>query len=138
MKRALVLWWAVVLGVGLGCDKKDGAPAAPPGAPAPPPIQPAIAAPAAAPAPAARWADTSSLWALAPADATIGVVIGDGVGTRVLDAFVTSIKRMEGKPFAKKTFQTFDNLKAEAGFDIFDASAYRQKGFDLSKGAAVF
>src|SRR5262249_8169636 len=116
MKRFMALTMSLTLFAGLGCDKKS-ATDAPGGAGrtarrggggrrAPPPpagkeTPPTKEAPAATPPPAEakpKFADTTPIWALAPADATYGVVLADGVGARVLDLIATQRKKLEGKP----------------------------------------
>jgi len=136
-----MLWVALALVVvGAGCEKKtgtSGATAGDGGTAAT--TAPGEQAAARAPEPAKpKYADTSALWALAPADATLGFVIGDGAGTRVLTTWAGMMTKLQGKPFAKKTVAQMEELKKEAGFDIFSAEGYKSKGIDISKGFAVF
>lgn len=134
------VWLALALVVGAGCEKKGGTSAAAGGdggtaATATSGDQAAARAPEPA---KAKYADTSALWAFAPADATFGFVIGDGVGTRLLATWTGTMSKMQGKPFAKKFAAALEEGKKEAGFDIFSAEGYRSKGIDISKGFAVF
>src|SRR5262249_38312238 len=48
------------------------------------------------------------------------------------------MKKLQSKPFAKKTNEQLDAMRKQMPFDIFDESAYKAKGFDLSKGFALF
>jgi hypothetical protein len=125
-----LLWVALALVVGLGCEKKSstGATAGGDGGSAVSSAEPAKP----------KYSDTSALWALAPADATLGFVIGDGAGTRVLATWTGMMSRLQGKPFAKKTIAQMEELKKQAGFDIFSPQGYQSKGIDISKGFAVF
>src|SRR5262249_55857518 len=128
-----MFWVALALVVGTGCEKKGGdvgtvATATSgelAGARSPEPTKP-------------KYADTSALWALAPANATLGFVIGDGAGTRVLTTWAGMMTKLQGKPFAKKTIEQMEELRKQAGFDIFSADGYKSKGIDISKGFAVF
>ena len=144
MRRVLI--FALAMGAGLGCKKKD---AVDPAAPAVPslagdPTKGAPAVPGVAPAPAGapdvtlKHGDTNALWALAPADATFGVVIADGVGPRVLDIVNRARKQLEGKPFAKKVLDEFATWPTKAGFDVFDPAACKTQGWDIGQGLAVF
>src|SRR5687767_4762002 len=147
MKRSLVL--ALALVASAGCDKKktSDTPAVP-GAPAagaegqkeglPGAAATAAAAAAAATPAALKYADTSGLWALAPPDATFGIVVGDGVGPRVLEVVNRARKKLEGKPFATKVLAEIEGFRKEAPFDLFDAEAYKANGWDITKGVAVF
>jgi hypothetical protein len=139
-----ILWVAVLMATAIGCDKKKGPDTTGTGAPAlagfdAGTVSSSTAAhEAGAIAPQPTFADTSALWALAPANATVGLVVGDGVAGRLVGAWADSLKKLEGKPFAKKTLEQLDGLKKEAGFDVLDEGGYRAKGIDLSKGFAVF
>src|SRR5262249_42812559 len=77
-------------------------------------------------------------WNLAPADASLGFVIADGAGSSILGLWTAQLKKLQSKPFAKKTNEQIDAMRKQMPFDIFDESAYKEKGFDLTKGLAVF
>lgn len=142
MKRSLV--WTLALVASVGCDKKKTAETPAPGAPttgaeAPKAGEPGASAPAAPAVPAApKYADTTALWALAPANATFGIVVGDGVGPRALEMVNRARKKLEGKPFAAKVLAEIEKARKEAPFDLFDAAAYKANGWDITKGVAVF
>jgi hypothetical protein len=144
MKRLLV-WVALALPVALGCENKkaaggDGgttaAAAASDGGAKAEATTPPVVPPAEHQKP--KYADTSALWALAPADATLGFVVADGVGSNMLNLWSTQLKKLQGKPFAKKTNDQIDAMRKQMPFDVFDENAYKAKGFDISKGLAVF
>src|SRR5262249_50949814 len=133
------LWVALALVVGLGCEKKGGTSGAVAGGDSGTAAASAEQAAARPPEPAKpRFADTSALSAVPPADATLGFVIGDGAGTRVLTTWAGMLTKLQGKPFAKKTVAQLEELRKEAGFDIFSPEGYKSKGIDISKGFAVF
>jgi len=140
MKRLLLVTAAVVAAV--GCEKKNSeAPLAPffaTGDTGGGKAAEGSAAPTASDPPKPRFGDTAPLWALAPADATLGFVVADGAGARVLATWAGSMKKLTSKPFAKKIVAELDRTKSNLGFDMFDESAYKAKGFDLTKGLAVF
>src|SRR5215470_14400090 len=83
------------------CSKKDDKAGAPAGdKPADPGAKTSTTAPT--PPAAPHYADTTALWNFAPADASGGIVVGDGVLGRVLDAAAVMVKDLDGKPWAKK------------------------------------
>jgi hypothetical protein len=138
MTRVIAL--AMAATVALGCENKktgasgDGGAAAVTAAGGDAGAKPAATVEPAKP----KFADTTPLWALAPADASLGVVIADGAGSSVLNQWTAQLKKLQGKSFAKKTNEQIDAMRKQMPFDIFDESAYRTKGFDLSKGMALF
>ncbi len=138
MKR--LFWLAPALTLALGCENKkaaggDGGTAA---------TAVSAAGDAGAKQAAAtgetkpKFADTTALWALAPADATLGVVVADGAGANIISLWNAQLKKLQGKPFAKKTNEQLDAMRKQLPFDIFDESAYKAKGFDIAKGLAVY
>jgi hypothetical protein len=135
-------WFVLALVAAAGCEKKKAADPAAAGAPEAEKQEPA--APAAAPAPppapvtTIQYADTTSLWALAPAETTFGIVVADGVGPRALEIVNRARTRLEGKPFARKLNAQLDAWRKQQPFDLFDAAAYKNKGWDISKGLALF
>jgi hypothetical protein len=89
-------------------------------------------------APKPKYADTAALWAMAPANATAGVVIGDGVFPRLLDATNGLSKDLAGKPWAQKVLDAVAQARKEAPFDFLDAKAWPTVGADPQKGFAIF
>ena len=128
MKRTVCAVLAL-LASAAGCDKKSDAPAA---------TSPTPAMPAEPPPAKPTYGDTTPLWAFAPADATLGVVIADGVGARVVASWAGVMNRVKAKPFARKTVEELEAMKRDMGFDMLDEAAYKAKGIDLSKGMAMF
>ncbi len=147
MKRTLSVSAVAVgaLALALACGKKNeesgpapgsqpaSAPTAGNAVTPPAPGEPAHVAPPPRPQPA----DTTSLWALAPTDATFGFVIGDGVGLRALRALNHLYAKVADKPFAKKLVDQIAEARKQS-FDFLDEAAYKGPGIDLSKGMAVF
>jgi hypothetical protein len=146
MKRWMTMSLALTMVAALGCEKKKAPPVetAPGTATAPgTPAAEGAAAGSAVAAPAAadikpRYADTSPIWALAPAEATFGIVVGDGAAARALDVFISARKKLEGKPFARQALEQIDAWRKDMPFDVLDPAAYRSKGIDLTKGMAAF
>ncbi len=89
-------------------------------------------------APKPRYADTASLWAMAPANATWGVVVGDGVFPRLVEAANGLSKDLDGKPWAKKLLDQVAQARKEAPFDFLDTKAWATVGADPQKGFAIF
>ncbi len=127
---AAALW----LVAGCGGKKKKAGGAASPSASAG-----AGGAMAAAPVSARKVSDTGPLWALAPADASFGFVVADGVLGRVhgdmraLLALVAS--HPVGKPLVDKMLA---KMKQDTPIDVLDAGALAKAGIDLKAGLAVF
>lgn len=83
---------------------------------------------------------TKDLWALTPADAALGIVVGDGTVRKVSGA-LTELKRiLDAQPGgAQLVAKIRTEIAGDSGFDIFDPEAWsKTSGLDLSKGAAFF
>jgi hypothetical protein len=81
---------------------------------------------------------TGALWALAPADATWGIVVGDGAAAKALTLTGDLLKALESKPFGKKMVADLRKEISAGPFDPFDQAAWKKAGLDPNKGAAVF
>lgn len=119
----------------LACSKKDDKAGGDAGAKAAGGTLPVPQAPA---PPKPKYADTTSLWAMAPANSTWGIVVGDGVLPRLVDAANGLQKDLQGKPWAKKVLDEVDQVRKEAPFDFLDAKAWGTVGADPQKGLAIF
>lgn len=113
--------WLAAL-VLVACGKKTEAPAPPVTAP------PASAAGA-------------SLWALAPAEATYGMVFADHVPARLQTlvaelAHDVRVADIDGKPWARPVLAWVADAGGE--LELLDAAALARAGLDLERGAAVF
>lgn len=125
IRRTFVV--CLALGVLAGCSSKKKAPGAGPDAAA------------RAKEDQARAAAADPLWAVAPADAAFGVVIGDGAFARGLDGVVALTKIAEAHPTGKQLVEGLrKEIMTELPFDPWDPAAWKQAGIDLGKGAAVF
>src|SRR5262245_30012147 len=83
--------------------------------------------------------DTSGpLWALAPENATIGLVVGDGGGTAALAAIADLRALLSTKPLGKKIVDAIDEEMKDLPFDRLDARAYAAVGLDPARGGAIF
>jgi hypothetical protein len=130
---------ALVVVCALGCSKKDDKTAVAGGDAGTKTALPIPQAPPAAPAPPTpKYADTTALWAMAPANATSGVVIGDAVLPRLLAAANGLSTDLAGKTWAKKLLDGVAQARKEAPFDFLDAKAWANVGADPQKGFAVF
>src|SRR5947207_1769525 len=106
MRRIAVVFLAVVV----ACSKKGPTPAKEKEGMHPP-------------APAKSDA-TSALWALAPADATFGVVVGDGFVPVWIGAMGRLAAVVEENPLGKKGVDAIREQAKEQGLDPFDPKSY--------------
>ena len=83
---------------------------------------------------------TKELWAMAPANAAFGMVVGDGTVDKGSRALAELKRLLLAQPGGA---ELVDKMRAGAAgssnFDIFDPQAWsKASGLDLSKGAAMF
>jgi type IV pilus assembly protein PilA len=80
-----------------------------------------------------------ALWAFAPAQAQVGVVLGDGVGGSVRAGLIELIRLMGARTGGREVVAMMrGELAGELPFDILDPAAWQRAGIDLGKGAAAF
>src|SRR5262249_60611471 len=102
----------------LACSKKDDKAGGDAGAKAAGGTLPVPQAPA---PPKPKYADTTSLWAMAPANSTWGIVVGDGVLPRRAGAANGRQKGPQGKPWAKKVLGAAGQGAQQARLDFMPA-----------------
>lgn len=82
---------------------------------------------------------TDALWAWAPPDTSVGFVMADGAGARVLAAVRALEAAAEQRPtLSMYRAGVYMAANSELGFDVLDPAAYAERGISLERGAAVF
>jgi hypothetical protein len=86
----------------------------------------------------ARADVTSALWAYAPANASFGLVLGDGVGNRVRLSAKAMFEEVGARPIGAIVTGKLAELRKDIGFDPLDEAGWKSVGLDPSKGFAIF
>jgi hypothetical protein len=78
---------------------------------------------------------TEVLWALAPADTKVGIVVAPGTGALLAAAWAEVERSASRWPTVQSAMA---EVRAEAPAEVFDAGARARMGLDLERGAALF
>ena len=82
--------------------------------------------------------EVDTLWAAAPADTVIGIIIAPGTTLRLYDMAEEILRVVEARPLGANLMLEARREISEIPFDIFDRKAFLSAGVDLARGAAVF
>lgn len=80
---------------------------------------------------------TNALWALAPADTVVGVVIADGTGP-MLDAAIATLKSAAERRLGAQVGELLAEIPPELRGPLFSPDERKKLGLDTSRGAALF
>lgn len=83
----------------------------------------------------AKAPTTESLWAMAPANTSVAVVVAGGTGQTLLNAWTTIETSISRHPMGGMIQK---KLREELPPQIFDPQEHAKMGLDLSRGAALF
>ena len=100
-----------------------------------PPSGPTVETPASG---ARADSDVDALWALAPADTVLGVVVAPGATLKLYDMAAELLRVVEARPLGAELMVEGRKRISELPFNIFDRKAFLSAGLDLSRGAALF
>ncbi len=82
---------------------------------------------------------TDALWALAPADTTVGVVAAAGTGPMLEGAWKEIQRSLGLHPEGKKAVARMQaDMRGEVPPEVFDPAMRQQKGIDIARPAAMF
>jgi type IV pilus assembly protein PilA len=112
---------AVAAALAVGCKQESKAPAADPAAGAP-----------------VQADSTDPLWALAPADVDVALVIADRAAASVQTGLVTVVHALEQSPVTAQLAREIRESLTVAGIDLLDQAKLAAVGIDLGRGAAFF
>lgn len=87
---------------------------------------------------ARQGSSVDALWAFAPEDAAIGIVVAPGTTVRLYEVVEELVRVVEARPLGKEAMKAARAEMDEIPFDIFDRSAFADAGIDLRLGAALF
>jgi type IV pilus assembly protein PilA len=82
--------------------------------------------------------DTSALWALAPESASFGIVVGDGVGTRLYEIAAEAERIALARPSSRALWDPLRVRLRALPIDPLDPASLRRAGFDPARGMALF
>jgi hypothetical protein len=82
--------------------------------------------------------DSTALWAFAPPEATLGLVVADGAAKRWVESGGIALTSLFVQPWAAKGRAAIDESLKKAGFDWLTVAGWRSIGADLEKGVALF
>tara|TARA_R110002073_G_scaffold332410_3_gene518356 strand:+ start:87417 stop:89165 length:1749 start_codon:yes stop_codon:yes gene_type:complete len=82
--------------------------------------------------------EIDALWAAAPTDTIMGIVVAPGTTLKLYDMAEEILRVVAARPLGAKRLQDVRKEFSDIPFDIFDREALLSAGVDLTRGAALF
>ncbi|MCP4449601.1 MAG: hypothetical protein GY811_30360 [Myxococcales bacterium] len=82
--------------------------------------------------------EVDALWALAPSDTAVGMVVAPGTTLRLYEMAEELLRVVEARPLGREATREAREKMGELPFNVFDSAAFGSAGIHLGQGAALF